>query len=403
LLVYSRLIMFLLLGYVFYVSVPENNLVLKGYVVLSFLIFIINHFLLFMERYKKRVFYLILLDGLVSFSLGFLFYQMSLYLILLGVVAVTITIHESDPKRLRLSMVLFFLLWMMVVVYSERMTGEWGVMNNLISASFVGFGAIVGNLIRKLYDAQETMDRQYKQLNESHEALTDVHQQLRQYSDQVEELTTIRERNRIAREIHDTVGHKMTALLVQLELARALLKLDVHKAETTLETCDGLARGALQELRFSVRTLHEDKGEERSLIPMIRTMLNDFYNSAHVVTEFDLKGDPAIVPISLQPTLIRLIQEALTNAKKHGAASFCYINLSCSEEAISVLIKDNGLGTGSISKGFGLINMKERIEEHGGSVTFESMEGGGFQIKVQFPLLKRKWIAGRKNDKSINS
>lgn len=355
-----------------------------------------------MERFKKSVFYLILLDGLVSFSLGFLFYQMSLYLILLGVVAVTITIHESDLRRLRLSMVLFFLLWMMVVVYSERMTGEWGVMNNLISASFVGFGAIVGNLIRKLYDAQETMDRQYKQLNESHEALTDVHQQLRQYSEQVEELTTIRERNRIAREIHDTVGHKMTALLVQLELARALLKLDVHKAETTLETCDGLARGALQELRFSVRTLHEDKGEERSLIPMIRTMLNDFYNSAHVVTEFDVKGDPSIVPISLQPTLIRLIQEALTNAKKHGAASFCYINLSCSEEAILVLIKDNGLGTGSISKGFGLINMKERIEEHGGSVTFESIEGGGFQIKVQFPLLKRKWIAGRKNDKSAN-
>jgi signal transduction histidine kinase len=291
---------------------------------------------------------------------------------------------------------MFFVSWGVVMVYSARVTGEWAFFENLISGSFVGFGAVVGSLIRKLYDAQETMDAQYKQLNESHVALTDAHQQLRHYSDQVESLTTIRERNRIARDIHDTVGHKMTALIVQLELARELLKLDFRKAEDTLYTCDNLARGALQELRFSVRTLHEEEGEEYRFIPIIRTMLNDFRESTQMEAKLSVSGDPAIVPISLQPTLIRIIQESVTNAKRHGGATVCHIKLNCSAEEIVLVIIDNGMGTGTITKGFGLINMKERIEEHGGSVTFESNEGEGFCVKVQFPLLERTWTAGKK-------
>lgn len=395
-LVYTRVIMFFLLGMVFFNDVPKDNLFLKGYVILAVILFVCNHLLIISERFGSSSYYLILFDGLLSFLFGIFFPHMTLYLILFGIVAVTLTIHESSKIRLWISIAMFFGSWGVVMVYSARVMGDWAVFENLISGSFVGFGAVVGSLIRKLYNAQETMDAQYKQLNESHVALTDVHEQLRHYSEQVESLTTIRERNRVARDIHDTVGHKMTALIVQLELARELLKLDSRKAEDTLKTCDNLARGALQELRFSVRTLHEEEGEEYRFIPMIRTILNDFRESTQLEAKLSVSGDPAVVPISLQPTLIRVIQESITNAKRHGGATSCHIKLKCSVEKIILVIIDNGMGTGLISKGFGLINMKERIEEHGGSVTFESNEGEGFCVKVQFPLVERTWIAGKK-------
>jgi signal transduction histidine kinase len=272
--------------------------------------------------------------------------------------------------------------------------GRIEILENVISASFVVFGAVVGNLIRKLYEAQETMDRQFENLNTSHHDLSEAHAQLQVYSKQVEQMTTIRERNRISREIHDTVGHKMTALLVQLELSKALLKLDIQKAEETILVCENLARDALQEIRLSVRTLHQEEEDHLPFIPAIRKLLADFYQTTALDSAFELSGDPAMVPSSLQPTIIRTIQESLTNAKRHGNANSFLLKMNCTDEAITMLTKDNGQGVQSIEPGFGLINMKERIEEHGGTVFFESIVGEGFQMNVHFPLLQKTWKTG---------
>lgn len=96
------------------------------------------------------------------------------------------------------------------------MLGDEYVMDHCISMTFVVFCGVVGKLIRKLLEAQDTAKQQFQELTESHLALSAAHQELHLYAKQVEELTAIYERNRMAREIHDTVGHKMTALLVQL-------------------------------------------------------------------------------------------------------------------------------------------------------------------------------------------
>lgn len=95
------------------------------------------------------------------------------------------------------------------------MFGNEFVIDHLTSMTFVVFCGVVGKLIRKLLDAQDTAKQQFQELTESHLALSAAHQELHLYAKQVEELTAIYERNRMAREIHDTVGHKMTALLVQ--------------------------------------------------------------------------------------------------------------------------------------------------------------------------------------------
>jgi signal transduction histidine kinase len=390
----TRLIMLLLLSFVYYKLIPSDQGWLKYYVIAASIIFVTNHILLFSEKYKKRVLIIILIDCILSFLYGILFPDITLYLIFFGVISVTFFIHISNKRLLIFGSLLFLLLWFTVMISWWIQTGKIEILENIISASFVVFGGVVGNLIRKLYEAQETMDQQFNQLHTSHHALAEAHAQLQNYSKQVEEMTTIRERNRIAREIHDTVGHKMTALLVQLELSKALLKLDINKAEETIVVCDNLAREALQEIRLSVRTLHQEEDEYLSIIPAIRKLLADFYQTTALESVFELSGDPAMVPSSLQPTIIRTIQESLTNAKRHGNANSFLLKIICTDEAITMVTKDNGKGVQSIEPGFGLINMKERIEEHGGNVFFESIVGEGFQMNVHFPLLQKTWKTG---------
>lgn len=399
LLIYTRLIMIALLSFVFYTKVPVENYWLKIFVLTAALFFFFNHFRIFSPQKNKWLLTFILADTLLSFSFGILFLGSTLYLIFLGVISVTVFIKISDKKVLRLSSGIFLFLWVFVMLYCWKETGTLDFLDNLISVSFVVYGAVVGDLIRKLLTARETMNQQYEQLNFSHSALSEAHAQLQIYSKQVEELTMIHERNRIARDIHDTVGHKMTALLVQLELSKALLKLDVGKAEETIAVCDKIARDALQEIRFSVRTLHEDEGEQLTLIQSIRKLLEDFYKTTELETEFVLNGDPTVIPLSLQPTMIRAIQESMTNAKRHGRASSFFLKIECTKEKVNLFTKDNGKGVHSIEPGFGLINMRERVEEHGGVVRFESMAGEGFQMNIQFPLLQKRWISGGTNDK----
>ncbi len=88
------------------------------------------------------------------------------------------------------------------------------------------------------------------------------------------------------------------------------------------------------------------------------------------------------------------MQESLTNAKRHGKASVCEVELFCDSETVMLSISDNGIGMNEVSPGFGLMNMKERIEEHGGVIRFESEIEKGFRLKAEFPLKEKTWVIG---------
>lgn len=381
----------------YFVKAPDQIL-LKGTIFIITAIFVYNHFFLYDFNKNKIKLSTILIDGMLCFIYGFLFPSSTLYFILVGVTAITLFLSGFDKKiRHRLLWGSLF-LWLIVMLECFIRTGYVDLFDNLTGVSFVIFGTVVGDLIRKLYDASEVVTLQYEQLSRSHEELEEAHQQLRKYAQTVEQLTVDRERNRIAREIHDTVGHKMTALLVQLQLARELMKQNKPKAEVALNICGVLARDALEEVRFSVKAIHSDEGSQQTFIVSIRKLFEDFYKSADLQTTFDLAGDPTVIPNTLQPTLIRIIQETLTNAKRHGHATLCFVALSCTQEKITLTIKDNGYGVSKVTPGFGLINMKERIEEHGGTVFFQSTHQGGFKIDVELPLHQKRWIIGGAHD-----
>lgn len=390
--------MLLLISYVYYIHIPDKEAGIKFFVGAVMLLYIVNHFFIMSGRCRPwQLLTLLFVDSAAAASFGFLFAPGTLYLILFGVHALTLFL-STEKRVILVGFSLWFLIcWSGVLLYTYILFQRVDAAENIISFMFVFFQALVGSLIRKLMLARQTVDQQYERLNESHISLQEAHEQLRLYAKEVEMLTVIRERNHIAREIHDTVGHNMTALLVQIQLAQELLKCDSKQAEQTLQTCYDLARNSLQEVRISVRTLREDEAEFQHLVSVIRTLLEDFSNTTNIQIEFELKGDPTYIPTSLHPTFARIVQEALTNAKKHGGASRCIVALACFEQMGIVSVEDNGTGAGHIHLGFGLINMKERVEEHGGDISFQSKEGAGFQVRAEFPLQEKKWtIRGSK-------
>jgi signal transduction histidine kinase len=231
-------------------------------------------------------------------------------------------------------------------------------------------------------------------LDTSHSALQEAHEQLGSYARQVELLTATRERNHIAREIHDTVGHTMTSLLVQLQVARKLQAKDPSGSQEALLRCEELARSALQEMRLSVRTLQAEGESAVSLLDALRNLIADFSQLSEMETELQVQGLPSRVPTTLEPALYRIIQESLTNAKRHGQAASARVFLECTAEEVRLEIVDDGLGSGDFAPGFGLMQMRERVSEQGGNLSFSSEKGKGFAVRVSFPLQEQTWRYG---------
>lgn len=388
----TRVFMFIILGAIYYSICGDADLWRKIFVIIATILFVGNHFLLYSSPLQSYQEWFFSIDLVLTTCYGFFFAgQTNLYLIMFGILAVTLFIRTDRRKVLYTYTILFFVIWNSILLFSYTKTNHFDFPTNLVNFMFIVFCAVVGSLIKKLLSARETVAEQYQLVSKSHQELSNVHEQLRAYSQQVEELTVIRERNQIAREIHDTVGHKMTAMIVQLQLARELMALDLDKSKETIQKCEELTRQALGEIRTSVRTLREDEGIHTTLLASIQNILKEFSQSTKIQVSLDITGDPTKTPTSLQPTINRIIQESLTNSKRHGDATRCHVHVDCRPETIEITINDNGAGVKKVQPSFGLTNMRERVLEHGGSIQFESKEGKGFKVKVELPLKTFHW------------
>ena len=113
-----------------------------------------------------------------------------------------------------------------------------------------------------------------------------------------------------------------------------------------------------------------------------------------MAASLQVEGDPSLVPLSLQPTLYRIAQESLTNAKRHGNAENASVRLACTSEQVLLEICDDGAGTSKVVPGFGIVGMRERVTEQGGTLQVQGEEGEGFTVRVCFPLRQQTWRFG---------
>ena len=212
-----------------------------------------------------------------------------------------------------------------------------------------------------------------------------ANQQLSKYAIQVEELATIEERNRLAREIHDNLGHYLTVVNVQIGAAKVLMDKDPIKAKDALDKAQNLTQEGLKAIRQSVAALRESPVGQRPLSEAI-SLLTETTTQAGIVTEFSVKGEPFSLPNPVEYALYRIAQEALTNVRKHARASRVDVLLDYSQDGmVGLEISDNGVGTAVADGGFGLLGIRERVQLLNGTCDIKTTPGTGFKLTVTIP------------------
>lgn len=190
------------------------------------------------------------------------------------------------------------------------------------------------------------------------------------------------ERTRIAREIHDTLGHSLTSLKIQLELAGRLLEIGDEKAKDAMAQAEQLAARSLTDTRVALQSIRNtDFNFERA----VEELTHEVRSSGAVALHIDLQSTQMSNAVSYQ--LYRVIQECLTNTLKHAQATDVFIALTNDDGKLQLEVKDNGRGFDGETKGdgFGLKGLKERIASLQGEVQIRSASGEGTSVRVSVP------------------
>jgi signal transduction histidine kinase len=223
---------------------------------------------------------------------------------------------------------------------------------------------------------------------QSRDKLQAANEKLRQYALKIESQATLEERNRIAREIHDSLGHSLTALNLQLETALKLSKHDIPRAMTFLATAKELGSKALQDVRQSVSTMRSHPLQEQSLEQAIQNLAADFQRSTGILPSCQIS---IISPLSMEvrTPIYRVIQESLTNISKYAQATEVQLELTTTLETVKLTIQDNGRGFDleQNTTGFGLQSMRDRTLALGGEFHIHSSHNHGCKIIVDIPCL----------------
>ncbi|BAY21876.1 periplasmic sensor signal transduction histidine kinase [Calothrix sp. NIES-2100] len=222
---------------------------------------------------------------------------------------------------------------------------------------------------------------------QSREELAIANEKLRQYALRIENQATLEERNRIAREIHDSLGHSLTALNLQLETALKLSQSNPNKAQSFLVRAKELGSKALQDVRHSVSAMRSHPLQEQSLEKAIQGLLEDFHhaNGFSPICIINLENS---LPNELKTTIYRILQESLTNISKYAKATEVRIEIEETPRNLRLSIQDNGIGFDfqQNTTGFGLQSMRDRTLAVGGVFNIISTPGHSCKIIVDMPL-----------------
>lgn len=227
--------------------------------------------------------------------------------------------------------------------------------------------------IQKIYDRLKVSEDKLKKSNSDLEI----------YIDSLEELTILKERNRISREIHDSVGHALSTTIIQLGAIENLVSFDNDLKELVHELRE-FVKKSLKEVRNAITTLKPEKYENYENLFKIKELIKNFSKMTNIDVKMTVSKYTWKLSSIQSISLYRIIQEALSNCVKHSNATKVQIFLNFNNNNLIINIKDNGLGCKNINKGNGLKSITERINELNGQVKFNSLNDG-FIIHASFP------------------
>jgi signal transduction histidine kinase len=309
---------------------------------------------------------------------------------LLGVFLIVMDLPSTNSQLFTVNTVLSILPLLLFVFPIAAFTGT--IFGFIASRSF-------SRRLRHLTETAESWSQgdfsAYAQDNSGDE-IGQLAQRLNQMAEQLQnlvhtraELATLEERNRLARDLHDSVKQQVFATAMQLGAAQTMLENDPTTAKTHLQEAEQLARQAQQELTGLIQELRPAALEGRGLVDALRGYSEDWSRRTAITALVKVSGERPL-PLAVEQPLFRVAQEALANVARHSGASHVTLHLAWQNEAVTMTIADDGRGFDpeATAYGMGLKSMQERLGMVNGRLTIHSTPGQGTQLTATLPLEK---------------
>lgn len=265
----------------------------------------------------------------------------------------------------------FFLLTSLNALWNQ---GIGGIIGMLFYAAAFMLTAIFGYTLRQAEIAR----------NKNEELL----EELKTTQLQLQNMAVNEERTRMAREMHDSLGHRLTVSIVQLEGAQRLIPTEPERAARMIGAMRDEMKEALTELRRTVTALRVPIAEDASLDIALTTLTQTFQQNTGIPIHLSVSPGFPELPAMHRLALYRAAQEALTNIQRHAMAEHAWLELNAGDQNITLVMQDDGKGIGQIpinNASSGLLGLKERAVELGGEIVIVERQGGGTQLTFTFP------------------
>lgn len=227
------------------------------------------------------------------------------------------------------------------------------------------------------------MQQLNNELNSVNEKLRLANIQLEENAKTIANMTKTEERNRLAREIHDTLGHVLTGVITGIDACIELISVAPDATKKQLEIIANVARQGMTDVRRSVKALRPDALEKMAVEEAITKMIDEMKLSTGVNINYSNSVDLTNLSDDEENIIYRIIQESITNAIRHGNAKKIDISIEMENGLITIKVFDNGIGCDNISSGFGLRHMRERLELLNGSLSCDGSDG--FKVIAKLP------------------
>ena len=333
-----------------------------------FVFFLINNIVKYYIKTQNKLFILFLIDialiyGLESNSrllINYFFH--SFYIIIFLEASLSLQLKKGITIGI-ITVIISMIKYAYLIYYKFNLSNVSQMLFFLMVNLLI---LVVAAFAQHTKEENEKKDILYKELLETHK-------KLKEYTDELNRLSVIEERNKIARDIHDNLGHNMTALIMQLQMVDHYSKTDIEKSKELLNNSIKTARNSLSSIREVVETL---RGKESSLSPekAIEILVKEFSEKTGTQIELQIDGEVS-KNHGANSAIYHILQEGLTNAVRHGKADKIWVTLKYTNEYIKFRIKDNGQGVLAFIEGYGIKGIKERVRDNDGNVEFTSEKG----------------------------
>ncbi len=251
--------------------------------------------------------------------------------------------------------------------------------SGILSVIFISF---IMSIVKYVINQHSRLDRTMKELEAAHE-------QLKETSKQLEKMAIIKERNRIAGEVHDTIGHTLTTVLVEIEAGKRIMKKDTDKALYKLELAQEEVRKGLGDISKSIKTISNGSTDFENFESSVKKIVKEtqIHTGVKIKCQFENISN---VPKTVGEVLLKALKEGITNGIRHGKCYGFTLQLSLKNNFTTFRLVDNGIGCKKLDYGFGLTTMKERVEGVGGSISLYSEPGKGSCLELIIPFRKEE-------------